>query len=97
MTIQALMREVLRIVGDPSGARVSKELMLILINQEAPKIAARFPNDRRVTFSPDASGLSFDLTDVIGDGNLMKVRKVMINGRESEPMAADEIERLVWE
>jgi hypothetical protein len=90
-----MMREVLRIVGDPAGARVSKELLLVLINQEAPKIAARFPNIRRIDFTPAASGYSFPLTEVFDSAASMKIQRVMLNGCECSVVKADAIERVV--
>lgn len=95
MTIQAIMREVQRLIGDEAGAKVSKELLLVMINSEVQKVGARWPNTRRKTYVPDAASKTFDLADVFEDENMMKIQRVLINGYESVAMKSEEIERLV--
>lgn len=95
MTIQALMREVQRIIGDEAGSIVSKELLLILINAEVQRVGSMWPNTQRLEFSPTSSANTFDLNTIFDTGNKLKIKRVLINGAESKQLPADEIERLV--
>lgn len=95
MTILSIMREIQRIIGDEAGSRVSKELLLTLINVEAQRVGALWPNTQRVDYTPTTNGQVFSLADIFDTGNSMKVKRVLINGAESTQIPADMIERLV--
>lgn len=95
MTIQALMREVQRIVGDEAGSQISKELLLTLINAEAQRVGALWPNTQRIEYTPASNAQVYDLSAIFDTGNTMKIKRVLINGAESTQIPADEIERLV--
>lgn len=96
MTIKAMIREVLRMVGNPSGGAVSKEYLLMVINEEAQQVAARFPNTQRVGYTPLSQSQTFPLADLVA-GEGMSVKRVMVNNVEIEMITAERIERMVAE
>jgi hypothetical protein len=95
MTIQQVIREVQRMIGDSSGAIVSKEFLLQMINEEAQRVSARFPSTVRLSYTTVASSTSYPLTSVFGGECYMKIRKVFVNGSQLEMVSADLIERLI--
>lgn len=98
MTAQAMMREVLRMVGNPAGNIVSKEFLLLCINEEAQRVAARFPHIKRVTYTPSSSKQLHAFADIWTQTSYgLSIKKVMVDGDEAELISSDEIERLVTE
>lgn len=97
MTIQAFMREVLRMLGDSDGSLVSKEFVMQSINEEARYVLARFPLKQRIEYTPTTSEQVIPLANIFGDGAPISIKRVFVNGCEIDGVSANEIERLVGE
>lgn len=95
MTISEVIREVQRMIGDSAGEIVSKEFLLQCINEEAQRVAARYPNVVRVSHTPAAESNVIEISDMIEVGSGMKIMKVYVNGCQVDMVAADDIERLI--
>lgn len=100
-TLQELMRDILREVGDTSARNNSKEMILRHVVREAAFIAARYPNTIRSEGSP-SSGPTHEvtLTDLLGDVDLDSgIRfipdKLWVNGQSLEQVNADDLEGVI--
>lgn len=100
-TVQTLIRDILREIGDPSGRGGSKELILRHITREAAYIASRYPNVIRSQGSPSSGPTNeVTLTDLLEEVSLdsgvrLKVDKVWINGTELVHVNMDELEGVI--
>lgn len=96
MTIQSMMREVLRMVGDPDGSTVSKEFILQAINNESKIVCAKFPNKVHLEYTTTSAASSFPVADFFGAGEpVFSIKDVLVDGVQWEVVGSDEIKRAV--
>lgn len=93
-TAMSVIRQVQMLCGDPNGRKISKELIVDLINEESPRVMARFPNEVRVTANQEETEASYGITAATIDIKRLAIKRAYLNGNEAREMRSSDMERI---
>ena len=93
-TGKTMIGQVQTLIGDSTGSIVSNDYIVDLINEELPRVLARFPKETRVETTQESAEPSYEIVSADINTARLKIRKVFFEGYEATLIRSDEMERV---